>query len=415
MINFVNYLMVSGISLSLFAGVYYLLLRRETFFSINRWFLLTSIGFSALLPLLHIPFYTPDSILLGEVTVTPYLNLLSTVTIYGNGLTQGAGQLVLTYRLIAYAYLLGVMFFGGKLLFQIYQINRLIASNRIVPEGNIKLVILKRELSPFSFLNYIFVSENLQRTNGWEKMLEHEKQHIRQGHSFDVLILEFIAVFQWFNPIFWLFRRALRENHEFLADQAVISQGTAPSWYKQILINQYVGTQIVITNNFNYSLVKNRIQMISKIKSRKIAITKVLFGMLMAVCLTAVFAFEPEQQAKTKTNTDKSSQIQEKIYQNVEQMPVFPGGDSELTNFMIKSVKYPPEAAKKGIKGKVFVSFVVAKDGSVTNAKIERGVDPMLDAEALRVVNAMPKWTPGKDKGKIVPVQYTIPINFALK
>jgi protein TonB len=137
--------------------------------------------------------------------------------------------------------------------------------------------------------------------------------------------------------------------------------------------------------------------------------------MLMAVCLTAVFAFEPEQQSKSKSVPDKSSQIQEEVYTNVEQMPEYPGGDSELRNFIGKSVKYPPEAAKKGIKGKVFVSFVVSKDGSIIDVKILRGVDPLLDAEALRVVNAMPKWSPGKDKGKIVAVQYTIPINFALK
>jgi protein TonB len=155
--------------------------------------------------------------------------------------------------------------------------------------------------------------------------------------------------------------------------------------------------------------------MISKIKSRKVAILKVLFGMLMAVCLIAVFAFEPDQQTKTKSSSDKSSQIQEKVYEKVEQMPEFPDGESGLHNYISKSVKYPPEAVKKGIKGKVFVSFVVAKDGLVTDAKIARGADPMLDAEALRIVNAMPKWIPGKDKGKIVAVQYTIPINFVLQ
>ena len=147
-------------------------------------------------------------------------------------------------------------------------------------------------MSPFSFLNYVFVSKNLHETKGWEKMLEHEQQHIRQGHTFDVLMLEVIAIVQWFNPFFWMFRRALRENHEFLADQAVISQGTAPSWYKQILINQYVGDQIVIANNFNYSLIKTRIKMLSKIKSRKIANVKVLVGLVLAACLVTGFAFE---------------------------------------------------------------------------------------------------------------------------
>lgn len=415
MSSFINYLVESGISLSLFALVYFLFLRRETFFSVNRWFLLISIGFSALLPLLHIPFYASQPIMLPEVTVTPYVNLLSVITVYGNELSYVTEHLVLNYSVIGYIYLLGMVYFAGMFFFQILQIKRLIVQNRVVPEGKIKLVFLNRELSPFSFLNYIFVSENLQNTKGWEKMLEHEKQHIRQGHTFDVLALELVAVFQWFNPFFWLFRRALRENHEFLADQAVISKGTAPSWYKQILINQYVGDQIVLANNFNYSLVKNRIQMISKIKSRKVAIFKVLFGMLMAVCLTAVFAFEPDGKANYSASQVKSGQNQEKVYENVEQMPEYPGGQEEMGKFIGQSLVYPHEAAKKGIKGKVFISFVIAKDGSVTDAKIARGVDPMLDSEALRVINAMPKWIPGKDKGKVVAVQLTVPISFVLK
>ena len=185
MTDFVNYLLESGISLSLFALVYFLFLRRETFFNINRWFLLASICFSAILPLFHVPFYAPQAIMLQEVTVTPYVNLLSSVTIYGNELSHGAEQFVLNYSLLGYVYLLGMVFSAGLLFLRIYQIIRLIAQNQVVSEGKIKLVFLDRESSPFSFLNYIFVSKNLQNTKGWEKMLEHEKQHIQQGHTFD--------------------------------------------------------------------------------------------------------------------------------------------------------------------------------------------------------------------------------------
>jgi len=456
MTSFINYLLESGISLSLFALVYFLFLRRETFFNVNRWFLLVSISFSGILPLLHIPFYAPQANMLQEVTVTPYVNLLSSVTIYGASLSQSAERFVLTYSLLGYIYLAGVIILLGILLLRIYQIVRLISKNRIVPEGKMKLVILEEESSPFSFLNYIFISENLQNTKGWEKMLEHEKQHIRQGHTFDVLVLEIVAVFQWFNPFFWMFRRALRENHEFLADQAVISQGTAPSWYKQILINQYVGDQIVLANNFNYSLIKYRIKMISKIKSRKMANIKILIGFVLAASLVAVFACEQKKSEKVEiVSTEKTATIvfqgnslqvsgdsavienlkslinkeegmknsppppagafQEEVYNVVEQMPVFPGGETALPAYLGKEIKYPAEAAQKGIQGKVYVTFVVGKDGSVTNAKIVRGVDPMLDAEALRVVKAMPKWTPGQQSGKVVAVQFTIPINFKLQ
>ena len=109
------------------------------------------------------------------------------------------------------------------------------------------------------------------------------------------------------------------------------------------------------------------------------------------------------------------AQQDEKVYEKVEQMPEFPGGNEELINFLVKAVQYPDEAKKKGTQGKVFVNFVVGKDGTVTNAKIAKGADPLLDAEALRVVGTMPKWNPGKEKGEAVAVQFTLPIVFALK
>jgi TonB family protein len=463
MTSFVNYLIESGISLSLFALVYFLFLRRETFFSINRWFLLFSIGFSAILPLLRIPFYTPQPTVLAEVTVTPYVNLLSVITVYGTGFTQNAETFVLSYSLFGYLYLFGVGLFAMKFFIQLFQIFRMVMRNKLTTEGKIKLVVLDKDLSPFSFLNYIFVSKNLQNTNGWEKMLEHERQHIRQGHTFDVLLLEIIAIVQWFNPFFWMFRRALRENHEFLADQAVISHGTAPSWYKQILINQYVGDQIVIANNFNYSLIKIRIKMMSKIKSSKIANVKVLVGIVLAAGLITVFACEQKQTIKAeavvaeKTETisfqgqslkvsgdstviDNLKSLiraekmgippppppppigkpvtydgRDDVYVMVEEMPEFPGGVAALRNFLAQAVKYPTEAVSKGIQGKVYVTFVVNKDGSVSNAKITRGVDPLLDAESVRVVNSLPPWKPGKEKGQVVDVQFTVPINFTLE
>ncbi len=99
----------------------------------------------------------------------------------------------------------------------------------------------------------------------------------------------------------------------------------------------------------------------------------------------------------------------------VEDMPEFPGGDLALRKFIANAVKYPVIAQENGIQGKVYVTFVVGKDGSVSNAQVARGVDPSLDKEALRVVNSLPKWKPGKQRGKPVNVSYTVPINFVLQ
>jgi TonB family protein len=298
-------------------------------------------------------------------------------------------------------------------------------------------------------------------------------EHIKQGHTFDVLILEIMTVFQWFNPFMWILKRVIRENHEYLADQAVLKAGISPAQYKHLLLNQAVGFQLEIANNFNSSLIKKRIKMISKIKSSKFAISKIVFGVLVAAALVIAFACEQKETLEAepvadeqivkihlstiedgkvqiegtaeeieklkkmfteesgfKITTDslgnvfmmkkaivtpKSLKSDEQVFFIVEEMPEFPGGEMELRKHIANNIEYPEVAKKNGIKGKVYVTFVVGKDGLVKDAKIARGVDPSLDGEALRVVNNLPKWKPGKQRGEAVNVSYTIPINFALE
>lgn len=103
------------------------------------------------------------------------------------------------------------------------------------------------------------------------------------------------------------------------------------------------------------------------------------------------------------------------VFYIVEEMPEFPGGDAALTKYLGTSVKYPVIAQENGIQGKVFIQFVINTKGEVTNAAVLRGVDPSLDREALRVVQAMPKWKPGKQRNRAVRVSYTVPINFVLQ
>lgn len=130
-----------------------------------------------------------------------------------------------------------------------------------------------------------------------------------------------------------------------------------------------------------------------------------------------------DSEANKATIIDALPQIQQKeevveeseIFVVVEDMPEFPGGETALRSFINKNVNYPVIAAENGIQGKVYVRFVVDKDGSVTNAEIARGIDPSLDQEALRVVRTLPKWKPGKQRGKPVRVSYTVPINFQLQ
>lgn len=137
-----------------------------------------------------------------------------------------------------------------------------------------------------------------------------------------------------------------------------------------------------------------------------------------------------QQDIVTSEDNQKEAQVQtyvapavveeeeesaQQIFTVVEEMPKFPGGDSELLKFIAKSIKYPVIAQENGIQGRVICSFVVNRDGSVVDAEVLRGVDPSLDKEALRVISTMPKWTPGKQRGKPVRVKYTVPITFRLQ
>jgi len=457
--NMVNFIIESGISLSVLAVIYLLFLRKETFFRLNRLFLLFSILFSVILPFLHFRVYAPKSNMLEEITV-------------GQDFSGAMVKSVSSSSLIISVYLLGLTFFLGRMIFRIVQILLLISKNKVQYINNYRFVLVEKDFSPFSFLGYVFINPKMKKEPGYEKMVAHELEHIRQGHSFDVLILEALTVFQWFNPFMWLLKRAIRENHEYLADHAVLNSGISSAQYKQLLLSQAVGFQLEIANNFNSSLIKKRIKMISKIPSSRFANFKYVFGVLSLVALIVVFACEQKESVQvtsvgdsnerkiTLTLLDDKIQLKgdqedleylheminnknkfdfetdslgqmflvkrkeilprkldedEQVFFIVEDMPEFPGGDLALRKFIANSVQYPALAQENGIQGKVYVTFVVSADGTVANASIARGVDPILDKEALRVVNALPRWKPGYQRGKPVNVSYTVPINFVMQ
>ena len=115
------------------------------------------------------------------------------------------------------------------------------------------------------------------------------------------------------------------------------------------------------------------------------------------------------------TEPVKPKEEENKVFDVVEQMPSFPGGMNALMDYLRKAIKYPPVAEENGIQGRVVCTFVVERDGSVTDVRVAKSVDPSLDKEAVRVVSAMPKWIPGKQNGQSVRVKYTLPVTFRLQ
>ena len=129
----------------------------------------------------------------------------------------------------------------------------------------------------------------------------------------------------------------------------------------------------------------------------------------------ATDAYEVEFRPVETVEVEEEEETSNEVFIIVEQMPVFPGGEAALRKFLATEVKYPVIAQENGTQGRVYVKFVIAADGSVTNVEVARPFDPNLDQEAVRVVKSMPKWTPGKQRGKAVKVSYTVPINFVLQ
>ena len=117
----------------------------------------------------------------------------------------------------------------------------------------------------------------------------------------------------------------------------------------------------------------------------------------------------------TPVEVEEEEVEEQQIFQVVEEMPEFPGGMSECMKFLGKNIKYPTISQENGVQGRVIVQFVVNRDGSIVDPVVVRGVDPYLDKEALRVISTMPKWKPGKQRGKAVRVKYTVPVMFRLQ
>jgi len=370
------------------------------------------------------------SVMLDEVTITAtgYQNLLQTVFVYSTTLSGAVEKAVQSVGLIRFIYLLGTTVFLLVFIYRLLQITALIMSNKSELKDGIRIIKIDRDTTPFSFFNFVFISKNNVYNQGMKEMLAHEMEHVRQGHSYDVMIFELLTIIQWFNPFIWLLKRSIRENHEFLADNGVLKPEVSSAAYRMLLLNSAFIQQPVIANNFNYSLIKIRIKMITKIKSSKAAALKLSMGVIATAALLLVFACENKKpvqnniaaakQTETIVNEEqKSPQADnEETFLVVEQQATFQGGDANaFRDWVTKNLTYPDIAIKKGISGKVYVQYAVNSKGDMVDVKVVRGVDPSLDKEAVRVISSSPKWEPAKQRGQKVKEQFTIPIAFQLK
>lgn len=290
-------------------------------------------------------------------------------------------------------------------------------------EPNIKLIIVDDiNVVPFSWQQYIVLSKEDYKQNG-AQILAHEMAHIHLKHTWDLEYINLIIVLQWFNPAAWLLKRELQLVHEYQADNRVIQSGINAQSYQLLLIKKSVGNYMFnLGNSFNHGHLQKRIYMMLNKKQNRWAVLKLLY-VLPAILLLGIFiGSNTSIKAIAKsTTTDAVLTTPQQVLSNQEEallvadeMPQFPGGIGQLMKFLGTNIKYPKDAVDKKLEGRVIVSFVVYRTGETGDFNIIHSVDPSLDAEAIRVLGMMPKWTPGKLKGQNVNVKYTIPVTFRL-
>lgn len=391
-----QYIVLANLFLGAFFGLYVLLLKKETFFQANRVYLLSALIFSFILPLIHTDW-------LGQSVIAEQIKY----SVRGKPVDVFASQQPGISHFTVFQFISRV-YLTGTITFSLHLIIKLLAVKKIIFNSN--------NQSSYSFFKTIHLSES---NSSNQLICEHENIHAEQWHSVDVLLMEIVIIFNWFNPLVYLFRKELKKVHEFIADQGALKFSGSKREYAMLLFSQTFETPInnLVNPFFNQKLLKQRIMMIQKDKSQKSALLKYLlvvplFGLMLALS-SATMA--KNEDVTTSEKPILLPQKNNKVFTEVEQAPGYPGGVDKFFKFLQQNIKYPAEARNKKIQGKVFVSFIVEKDGSLSNIKVVRDPGAGCGAEALRVMKLSPKWNPGIQNGKKVRVQYTLPIAFTLK
>lgn len=466
-----HYLLLANVYLTLFFVFYTLFLSRETFFNLNRVYLVSSALLSFFIPVIQSD-WIKNLFITQKMHDTIYH--VSPSVIYQFNATASPERQLTMGEVFVTIYLTGILILTVRFIYQLAVINWAINQ--------------RGTDTTYSFFNQIKVEEH-DADN--EFITAHEYAHARQWHTADILLLEAIMIINWFNPVVYFYRTAVKHIHEFIADRDALKAGTDKAEYAMLLLSQtFTAPPYDLVNPFfTHSLLKKRIQMLQKSKSQHIMLIKYglsapLFALMLVLSSATVnnsktikvinhkaqevflspasfssdesgnsgeiiysktdpFASGPDSLSEqdrrdlyaairqhqmpipaTTLNppakkedaapAPKIARDQNEIFTAVEYSAEFPGGIEAFYKYLNENLTYPEEARKNNIQGRVYVTFVVEKDGSITDVKVLRGIGGGADEESVKLLSTMPKWRPGIQNGFVVRQQYTVPIKFTL-
>jgi TonB family protein len=452
--SYAHYLLQVNIYLIIFYAFYKVLLDKETYFTLNRIYLVSAVLFSLSIPFLKLSWLTEQKVsqqVYNSVNWQAAIERASVITVQNTNL-DWTTLLIITY-------LLGVVFFAFKLLYGFIRVK--------------KQFELEANGEAFSFLGKKYIDKQLPESDIIDV---HEEIHVKQLHSIDILILEIAGVINWFNPIVWFYKKSIKAVHEFLADEVAANFKGDKKAYSLLLLSKSMGVSPNdLLSSFNSkSVLKERILMLHKTRSKKVAVLKygIFFPLFILIIIlssagirksktlkTVAANFPIEEKLKvvevmldsarsnnlkldkkvftaikvkkdSKLNIDSQTVNMEDLrvevpeleindqsiydFVSIDKQPEFQGGINKFYSYLSKSLRYPKLAQENNVQGKVFLSFVVEKNGSLSDIQITRGLGSGTDEEAKRVLQESPKWVPGTQNGKSVRVKYNINVNFNL-
>lgn len=421
--SLINYFIVSSLCLLTFYLFYIIFLKRQQHFNVNRAYLLISSALSLIIPLIEIQVSSEANMPIpqweGYILLPPVE--VASVTDTGSVLSSWQSLLLLVY-------ITGCLVSLTMVGRQLYRILSFIRKNRtsIRYERGCYLIPTHGQLATSSFFNFLFWNDKVAISEEERKhIIAHERVHIAEKHSYDVLYFSLLKVFYWFNPFVYLYHKETTELHEYIADARVVARHDLKA-YQSILARQAAFTRnLSLANHFYKSQILKRLKMMEHNKN-KIAPYRILVAIPLLAMVFYVFSCQEENEmskldtlseqyknAKTDEERDALSDVNE-TFMVVEEQPEPEGGIQAFYKYVSENLKYPAAARQKGVEGKVFVQFVVDTDGSLTEVKAIKGIGSGCDEEAVRVLRESPAWNPGKQRGQLVKVRMVMPITFKL-
>lgn len=399
----ITYLLKSGLLLAVFYAVYKLLLENERMFRFNRAYLLGSLIFSFIIPLQLFTFKPLFESGLNAIQLEGIEIRTSRAPINENYLLE------YIFDILKRVYVIVAIVLGFRLILNVLSFFKKINRKETRSVDGVKVILTDEAVLPHSFWNAIFVNKTeFEMGKIPSELLIHEKAHLEQRHTLDILFVAVLQTVFWFNPFLSLFRKAIKLNHEFLADEAVNKQFGEVRSYQNLLLEFASNQQTVaLASNINYLITKKRLLMMTKEKSPLAMILKVSSVAAVSVVLLIAFNSQAVAQTSFSGKNANDNRISEKT--NVKQ-PQFPGGIEKFYMFVGQNFRMPEEFSKHKMEGKLFVEFMVEKDGSLSEFKIVKDLGYGVSDEVIRVLKLSPKWIPATENGQTVRVMYSLPI-----